>query len=60
MKRFAIVYLSALVIPLLVRPVMTQGLAIEVIGDIAGRGLPDENPAFLAAQLAAFSGENGR
>jgi hypothetical protein len=60
MKRFAIVYLSTLVIPLLVGPVMTQGLAIDVIGNTAGHGLPDENPAFLAAQLAAFPGENGR
>ena len=60
MKRFAIVYLSTLVIPLLVRPVMTQGLAIDVIGDTAGHRLSDENPAFLVAQLAAFLGENGR
>ena len=60
MKRFAIVYLSTLVIPLLVSPVMTQGLAIDVIGDTAGHRLSGENPAFLVAQLAAIPGENGR
>ena len=59
MKRFAIVYLSALIIPFLVGPAMTLGLAIDVIGDTAEHGLPNENPAFLAAQLAAFPGENG-
>jgi hypothetical protein len=59
MKRFSIVYLSTLVIPLLVGPVMTLGLANDVIGDTVGHGLPDENPAFLA-QFAAFPGENGR
>ena len=60
MNHFAVVYLSTPSIPLLVGPMMAQGLAVDVIGDTAGHGLPDENPAFLAAQLAAFPGENGR
>ena len=60
MIRFAIVYLSTLVIPLLVGPEMPLGLAIDVISDTAGHGLPDEHPAFLAAQFAAFPAENAR
>jgi hypothetical protein len=60
MNHFAVVYLSTPAIPLLVGPMMAQGLAIDVIGDTAGHRLSDENPAFLVAQLAAFLGENGR
>ena len=60
MKRFAIVCLSTLVLQLLAGPMLTLGLAIDFIGNAAGHGLPDENSAFLDAQLTAIPGENGR
>jgi hypothetical protein len=42
----------------LLTPTMAQGVAASTLE--AGHWLPNENPAFLAAQLAAFLGENGR
>ena len=60
MNHFAVVYLSTPAIPLLVGPMMAQGLSVDVIGDTAGHRLSGENPAFLVAQLAAIPGENGR
>ena len=46
MSHFAVVYLSTPAIPLLVGPMMAEGLAIDVIGDTAGHRLSGENRAW--------------
>jgi hypothetical protein len=59
MKRFAIGLFKHARRTALVGPTLTEGFAIDVIGDIARHGLPDENPA-LVTRLAEFPEENGR
>jgi hypothetical protein len=59
MKRFAIGQFKHARRTALLGPILAQGFVIDVIGDIARHGSPDENPAPVA-RLAEFPGENGR